>query len=258
MDAVKVSQQLRDLRNKCDNGKSISTKTLAELLNERCEEKGIKGISEQTLKDYERPAKNGTTENVTKGTAILGMRIEYLDLLADFYGVSTDYILDRSPYKTPNVNQKAACAYTGLSEPSAAFLHKENRHNPMYWRMDMVNYLLEHPVFPFLLDFLIGFSLSEGRSLKDVPETNGTIPAVTDRDIFKTKITELISEIAEDSIGFFENRPDRRKLYEAFYRISFSKKFKEKFTLDDMKKEMEANSLIFNAEMFQDAERDGE
>lgn len=258
MDAVKVSQRLRDLRNEYDNGKSISTKTLAELLNERCKKKGIKGISEQTLKDYERPAKNGTTENITKGTAILGMRIEYLDLLADFYGVSTDYILCRSDKKTPDVNQKAACAYTGLSEPSAAFLHKEKRHNPMYWRIDMVNYLLEHPTFPFLLNFLIGFSLSKERNLKDVPETNGTIPTVTDRDIFKTKITELISEIAEDSVGFFENRPDYRWFYEWFYKISFSKKFKANFTLDDIKKEMEANGLIFNAEMFQDAERDGE
>lgn len=113
-----------------------------------------------------------------------------------------------------------------------------------------------HQAGQFMLDFLIGFSLSKEQNLKDVPEANDIRPTVTDRDIFKTKITELISEIAEDSIGFFENRPDYRWKYKQFYRISFSKKFKANFTLDDMKKEMEANSLIFNAEMFQDAERD--
>ena len=126
MDAVKISQRLRDLRNEYDNGKSISTKTLAELLNERCKEKGIKGISEQTLKDYERPGFYGKTENITKGTAILGMRIEYLDMLADFYEVSTDYILCRSNKKTPDVNAQAAMEYTGLSEKAVTELRKAN------------------------------------------------------------------------------------------------------------------------------------
>ena len=120
MDALKISGRLRDLRQE----KSISTKTLSELLNEKCKEKGVKGIAEQTLKDYERPAHHGTTENITKGKAVLGMRIEYLDMLADFYGVSTDYILCRSDKKTPDVNLQAACEFTGLSESAVAALRR--------------------------------------------------------------------------------------------------------------------------------------
>lgn len=120
MDGVKVSGKLRELRTEYDNGKPISHAKLAEKLQEKYHVK----ISEQTLKDYERAAINGTTENTTKGNAICGMRIEYLDMLADFYGVSADYILGRSDKRTPDVNIQAVMEYTGLSSKAAEKLHK--------------------------------------------------------------------------------------------------------------------------------------
>lgn len=119
MDGVKVSGRLRELRTEYDNGKPISHAKLAEKLQEKYHVK----ISEQTLKDYERAAINGTTQNTTKGNAICGMRIEYLDMFADFYGVSTDYILGKSDIKTPDVNAQAAIDYTGLSEGAVYNLH---------------------------------------------------------------------------------------------------------------------------------------
>lgn len=127
MDGVKASEILRDLREHYDNGKSLSHKKLSEALKSRYNV----SISEQCLKDYERPAKYGTTENISKGKAIFGMRIEYFDMFADFYGVSADFILGRSNKKTPDVNAKAAMEYTGLSESAVGLLHDlaSSRHS---------------------------------------------------------------------------------------------------------------------------------
>ena len=124
MDGVKVSKNLRELRMSYDNGKSLSHARLAEELRKKYEVK----ISEQTLKDYERAAINESTEGITKGNAICGMRIEYLDMFADFYGVSADYILGRNDIESPDVSLQAACAYTGLSQKAV--------DNILYWSED--------------------------------------------------------------------------------------------------------------------------
>lgn len=112
MDGVKVSSVLRDLRRTHNNETPISHKELAEALMQKY---GI-AISEQSLKDYERPAVNGTTENITKGKAIYGMRIATLCMLADFFGTSTDYILARSPIRTSDPDTQIAVRTTGLSQ----------------------------------------------------------------------------------------------------------------------------------------------
>lgn len=45
-----------------------------------------------------------------------GMKIEYLQTFADFYNVSTDYILGRTDVKSIQSDIQTACATTGLSE----------------------------------------------------------------------------------------------------------------------------------------------
>ena len=115
----------------------------------------------------------------------------------------------------------------------------------------MVNYLLEHKSFPLLLDFLIGYSLSRGKTVDNVPSANGIAPIITDRDIFGAQITKLINSIATDSIGYFDNRQDYRATYQLYYALFFSNKFKEsEYTFVDIKNEMEENGLIFNEKMF--------
>ena len=115
MDGLKVSQRLRALRLESNLSHAALAKKLKEKYNIE--------ISVQTLKDYERPAINGTMD-VTKGSVILGMRIQYLDTFADFYGVSTDYILGRSSAKTPDVSAQAAMQYTGLSNDAVQVLNE--------------------------------------------------------------------------------------------------------------------------------------
>lgn len=53
----------------------------------------------------------------------LGMRVEYLYCLADFYGVSTDYLLGLTKNPVPDQSIQAVCQYTGLSPSTAEVLH---------------------------------------------------------------------------------------------------------------------------------------
>ena len=56
-----------------------------------------------------------------------GMRVEYLRYLADFYGVSTDYLLGLTDVKAPDASLRAVCEYTGLSEGAVNRL-KDSRY----------------------------------------------------------------------------------------------------------------------------------
>lgn len=49
--------------------------------------------------------------------------INQLEKIADYYKVSTDYLLGRCDTKNPDVNLKAAVEYTGLSEAAVEWLH---------------------------------------------------------------------------------------------------------------------------------------
>ena len=119
MDSVLVSQRLRELRQSY-NGTGLSFERLAEALQQRYQ----CGISMQNLKNYERPAINNGTDFVTKGNAIPGMRTENLFMLADFYGVSVDWILGITPQKTRNTTVQAAADLTGLSWENISFLSR--------------------------------------------------------------------------------------------------------------------------------------
>ena len=51
------------------------------------------------------------------------MKIEFLSCFADFYGVSTDYLLGRTDTPTPDVSLRAASEYIGLSDEVVDYLH---------------------------------------------------------------------------------------------------------------------------------------
>lgn len=54
--------------------------------------------------------------------------------IADAYGVTTDYLLGRTPIKSPDLNLKSACDYTGLTEESLRELNrlKEYQDDALY------------------------------------------------------------------------------------------------------------------------------
>jgi transcriptional regulator with XRE-family HTH domain len=95
---ISLATRLRNLRVKM--GRAATQKETAKDI----------GISPSVLAGYE-----GTTENSYRQP-----NLEMLCKLADFYNVSTDYLLGRDAYATQG--QKTICEITGLSEVAAEYL----------------------------------------------------------------------------------------------------------------------------------------
>ncbi len=105
-----MADRLKQLRET----KKLSHEKLSKILSEKY---GIK-ISSDSLMNYEV-----SEENHSKSYKNLGMRVEYLYCLADFYGVSADWILGISDVKSPDANLRAVVEYTGIPEDAIqAFL----------------------------------------------------------------------------------------------------------------------------------------
>lgn len=103
-----LADRLRELRKE----KGLSWDSLAETLKAQYEIQ----IHRDTLKFYE--AKKGHS----KAGNNRAMKAEYLYCLADFYGVSVDYLLGRTDTRSPDADIKAVCEFTGLSEQAVTSL----------------------------------------------------------------------------------------------------------------------------------------
>ncbi len=108
--SITMAQRLRLLRQE----KELSHDGLSKALKEKYRI----DISRDSLMNYEV-----CDINHAKFLKNIGMRIEYLYCLSDFYGVSSDYILGFSDIRSVNPNLHTACDYTGLSETSVSLLH---------------------------------------------------------------------------------------------------------------------------------------
>ncbi|MBK5261271.1 MAG: hypothetical protein JJE17_01710 [Peptostreptococcaceae bacterium] len=162
---IETARRLKQLRNNFNNGEGISHEKLAEILNEKYadQEKNKKKnkkeeydksetkegiISIGVLKNYEV-----TDFGHTKFDAGYGMNISYLTMLADFYNVSTDYLLAITDIKSPDDNIRGIHEKTGLSEPAIESIIKMN-NNEEFLDLSLVqllNRVLEFPGFNLML-----------------------------------------------------------------------------------------------------------
>lgn len=78
-------------------------------------------ISDDSLKNYEV-----TEKNHSRFGKIKGMNIEYLVCLADFFGVSTDYLLGLTGTRSKDENVQAVTSLTRLTENAANALVNED------------------------------------------------------------------------------------------------------------------------------------
>ena len=86
--------------------KEIFSKRLLELRESR-------ELSRQTAADGLQISR-ASLEYYEKGLRLPD--ICFLDKIADFYGVSADYLLGRTSVKSTDIDLKAVCEYIGLSE----------------------------------------------------------------------------------------------------------------------------------------------
>ncbi len=109
--SFEMARRLKALRN----AKGLSHNDLKNELQSRY---GIK-ISRASLLNYEID-----DEFHSKADALsnLKMNAEYLNCFADFYGVSTDYLLCRTDISTSDVSMASACKKLGLSEGTCEWI----------------------------------------------------------------------------------------------------------------------------------------
>lgn len=114
-----MARHLKQLREE----KGLSHEKLSKALFDQY---GIK-ISSDSLINYEV-----ADARHTKAFKNQGMRVEYLRVFADFYGVSTDYILGISAVKNQSMDIKMIVDSTGLSEENVMALYLTQTLSSLY------------------------------------------------------------------------------------------------------------------------------
>lgn len=114
--SFEIGKRLKMLREE----KNLSHVALKQELEKRY---GVK-ISRNSLMNYEiREDFHSKSDKLSN----LHMGADYLSCLADFYGVSTDFLLARSEIRSANPDIQAAVRYTGLSEKTIKSLRKAKK-----------------------------------------------------------------------------------------------------------------------------------
>jgi len=135
MNYDKTQKSITAIRLKeCRNEKGLSHENLAKKLNGQYNIE----ISSAVLKNYEI-----ADEYHTKFEAGYGMNIKYLYTLADFYGISTDYLLGKTDIRSPDPNVKVIHEYIGLSEEAINVLKIYNNDIFDSDILETINFLLE-------------------------------------------------------------------------------------------------------------------
>lgn len=97
-----------------------------------------RGITQQQLADGVGISKGGLSYYENSGRT---PDISILERFADYFGVTTDYLLGRTNAQTQKAKLQAVCNYTGLSDKSVELLSDLKENSPEQLRV--INFLLE-------------------------------------------------------------------------------------------------------------------
>lgn len=123
---------------------ACNSKITGERISELRKKKGLKqselaqrlSVSRQIISYYETGARMPNTEDIV--------------LLAEFFNTTTDYLLGVSDVSSTNIDLKAVCDYTGLSEEAVKILHGAYEDSVIYssfydGAIDFINTIIEYP-----------------------------------------------------------------------------------------------------------------
>lgn len=134
-----------------------------------------------------------TDQHHTKAYKNNGMKVEYLRILADYYGVSTDWLLGLSNIKSPKGKVRQACDYTGLSQKNIEYFHTWN--TPGFKGgaefLAFINPLLETLDFQVLIDHIYDYYTAIlAENVFDILRQKY---ATEDRQVFRRAIDDMLS-----------------------------------------------------------------
>lgn len=97
-----------------------------------------RGITQQQLADGVGISKGGLSYYENAGRT---PDISILERFADYFGVTTDYLLGRTNAQTQKAKLQAVCNHTGLSDKSVNLLSNLKENSPA--QLQAINFLLE-------------------------------------------------------------------------------------------------------------------
>lgn len=111
---------------------TLLAQRLNELITDSSELKDFLGCSLQAVNQYKLGTSRPSLENLVK--------------IADFYGVSTDYLLGRTDVRSVDMTMRAIAEYTGLSESILLWLHQKDSEI-----IEIIEQLLQNDYFTMAL-----------------------------------------------------------------------------------------------------------
>ena len=129
-----------------------------------------------------------------------------LGKLADYFGVSTDYILGRTDVKSPDPKAQGVCEYLGLTEQAVNFLAELSKH-----RSNLSDFIVKH-LTP-ILDDLTDLSDQSAQLLDITASAPSPMSSEYERlmiDAVRYRATLTFNEVLDD----YEMRIAKAKEYE--------------------------------------------
>lgn len=142
-------------------------------------------ISRASLLNYEIDDEFHSKADVL---ANLKMNAEYLNCFADFYGVSTDYLLCRTDIKTPNMKIRTICDYTSLSEETIDVLLDSTSLS------SALNVLVQYRSFRYLL-----LAVTQYKKMLTAASIYRNVPNTCEDD--SSRSTEVLSYVYEQNMA---------------------------------------------------------
>ena len=131
--------------------------------------------------------------------------ITNLSKIADYYGVSTDYLLGKTNTRSPNTDIQAVCNTIGLSETAISLLQKWNKSDDKTrFYCNYISLILENPEFERILNE-IGLILVESSVEGKLYNSDNSFEDILVNQneqmaklwIIQKKFTEIIEKMSE-------------------------------------------------------------
>lgn len=194
----------------------------------------------------------GTIKNYENGNNESSPKLEIVCNLCKLLGCDVSYLV--GDYKELDFAAHKIAEYTGLSEKAITRLHDMRKYNQETWNSDMLSALIEHPEFCSLLSYML-LLIKAGEKESPIPDSDYP-QSVKLRDVYQTRITNLLYEVITDVAPVLEERPDYRWLYhEYLLRYRYKDNNGNYHSLSEIQEEMEKNGLVFDPVLFE-GERD--
>ena len=162
--------------------------------------------------------------------------------LAEYYHVSTDYLLGRTDAKTPDTSISGCTQLTGLSETSIRKLMELNEENRATWYGDVCNSIISNDNFTALVFYLTTL-VTRRFSNKKLSEFNY---GATVQEVYEGIVSNVFFRLTTDLKEEYKSKleTDCRDAYDLVYGLYRGNKITEE-QRDDLIKEFDKGNFDY-------------